>query len=374
MSRIRKFAFVAAILAVADGVGRAEVSNGTFDSDLTSWTSHGTAQVVTAGSNKLVALKEPADGSRGRVYQEVTAPSTPTWLSFRYRFAFGPDTRPASLPPDSFAAYLIDGNGNRVVIPGGNDPSFCKAFFYTDSDGKSLFDSSLVSITSIPDPEGMHTVTLDISGLNNPSPPTGPLRVEFGLDAASNGVKSFALVDDVRLDLPVVQCVFQDNFNRPDSFTVGNGWTEHEDQGPPVMVESVKIKLNALSLSDDHDTAPNDLEEAWAAQYSLDVSNLDAVYIRVGWSPQERSDNDKFFVEWADSFDWVWIPAREFDLSSEGTVGRFETFKLDLPNPLLDNEDNPVDSMHLRLRTETSQPYEGVYVDFVEVCGQASTP
>ncbi len=191
-----------AFLAIAGENVCADVANGTFDSDLTNWIADGTTQVISAGSNKMIKLHEPGTGSRSRIYQDgLDAPTSATWLSFRYQLFSGNGTRPLSLPPDSFSAYLIDVDGDRVILGPTEEPTFSKAFFYIDSDGQTRFDASLVNVTEFDDAEGLRTVMLNV-----PIGVDDDLRVEFGLDGAGNNVTSFALVDDVTFGCGTAFC------------------------------------------------------------------------------------------------------------------------------------------------------------------------
>jgi len=373
------FSAVLGVIGLAGSPASAQVLvNGSFTDELTYWNTNGNVVAVhtPVNNNRYARLAETLGGERepqgGRssIYQVFNIPSGVAEISFRYRLISGPPDRTSTVPPDSFTAFLLNTNGIARVLPPapGDAPTFSQGFFYADSDGAVVYDmtsNSVVSVDPEPASDGLTTVRLDVSSIVGAGE---AVRLEFGLASADNGVTSFAVVDGVVGSGAPSFCVFRDDFNRPDDNTLGFpdvpastsiAWYEQEEQDNPA---SVSIVNNALSLSDDNNTAPNDTEEAWAIYQAVDVSGIDSPFIRFSWAPRSISDNDEFRVDWSDPADHVWKEIDYIDMSSNGTLGTFETRSYDLLLP-------SINTIQIRLWTQTTQDVEGALVDFVEVCG-----
>ncbi len=184
----------------------AQPTNGDFDNQLTGWSDVGDVAIVTGtGSNNFAVLSEPGDGGRSRIAQNFTLANPPGWLSFRYRLSYGPSTRQSTVPPDALMAFLRDGNGDPLVVAAGDPPAFSKAFskafFYTDSDGKLLFNSSYVQITG-PDGDDAYTAVMNLVSLTAGT----TVSLEFGLASGNNTQTTHAIIDDIRTDCPPGYC------------------------------------------------------------------------------------------------------------------------------------------------------------------------
>ncbi len=197
---------VAAFAAPAVG---APLANGSFDGgSLAHWAVDGDVVGVLVGTNGHVRMEETLlDGStplggRSRLYQVFTLPVGATEVSFRYRLVHGPAVRPTAVPPDSFTAFLLTGDGTARVLPSdpSADPAFCLGYFYADADGVVAYDGRPdgVWITEAgPGSDGLTTVRLDVSTI---AAAGEPVRLEFGFASADNGVTSYVVVDGVAVD------------------------------------------------------------------------------------------------------------------------------------------------------------------------------
>lgn len=86
--------------------------------------------------------------------------------------------------------------------------------------------------------------------------------------------------------------IFQDDFNRSSSNTVGNGWTERENGSSDVAVNS-----NALQLRDE---ASGGAPDAAAATAVIDASGLTNVTLSFDWTAINGNEtNDYLYVSYA---------------------------------------------------------------------------
>ncbi|MEZ6083802.1 MAG: hypothetical protein R3E58_07635 [Phycisphaerae bacterium] len=169
-------------------------------------------------------------------------------------------------------------------------------------------------------------------------------------------------------DCGVVQlCPFRDDFARPDSNTVGNGWIEFESEqqgGDPD--DNASIVDERLRLQDDQfNIIPIFEQETKVVQEGINVSGYTGLFIRFDWASLSESDNDLFIVEWrpcgGDDGDWVIGDTLNIpDLAPNV----FVTETADIS--AADGED----CIDIRLRTQTSQQEEGVLLEYIEVCGE----
>ncbi len=146
--------------------------------------------------------------------------------------------------------------------------------------------------------------------------------------------------------------IFQDNFNRADSNTVGNGWVELENDN-----NDVRIRNNQLRL---RDFLPGNPDAAATRQFST-VGFTD-IYLDLRWAPLTSSEgSDDFFVDWsADGSTWTQIFA-----SGLGGSG-FSSVSL---GPLVGAGGN--DPFFLRLWTDVSRSNEGASIDAIAIRGTA---
>ena len=126
-----------------------------------------------------------------------------------------------------------------IVNLGGDVLTTFNDLRFTKSDGNTILSYWIESITGTT-PNQIATVWIKLA----PSPdtiPASPGTYNFyiyynntGASAASNGTNTF---------------VFFDDFNRPDSATVGNGWTESESNGAISSIYANQLKLYSLGAN-----------------------------------------------------------------------------------------------------------------------------
>jgi hypothetical protein len=181
-------------------------NNGDFEaaaSPPTGWTAHGnvTVQPDATGNHRAVFREENSNGL-SRIYQTIDIPDAATALVFQYQFLTAAAAGPATVPPDSFSAFLVDSAGQRLI---GNEPAITEAFLYQVSTGDGvpqlLYDPSVVTIY-LPGPDGLAWVMLNISAL----PDTPNARLEFGFATGKNNANSLLVIDNVALDCPPAYC------------------------------------------------------------------------------------------------------------------------------------------------------------------------
>jgi hypothetical protein len=149
--------------------------------------------------------------------------------------------------------------------------------------------------------------------------------------------------------------IFNDDFNRADSNTVGNGWTEIDSQN-----NDVKILNNRLRLRD-NDTTP----DAQAAQLGLSTFGYENITLSYDWAPIGISDlGDKLIVQIAIGGSFTTIGTHF--LGGAGGVFTSEFFAL----PAFAYDATP---FQLRFRTNVTEnsngDREGAFVDNVVLSG-----
>ena len=105
--------------------------------------------------------------------------------------------------------------------------------------------------------------------------------------------------------------IFQDNFNRADSDTVGSGWSETEDES-----DDVAIRSNALQIRDFNPFG-------MASQLGgLATTGLNNIMLSYDWSNDPLSeDDDQLIVEWKLATDGSWTNLASHGLGDDtGTV------------------------------------------------------
>jgi hypothetical protein len=149
--------------------------------------------------------------------------------------------------------------------------------------------------------------------------------------------------------------IFSDDFNRPNSNIVGNGWTEIDSQN-----NDVKILNNRLRLRD-NDTTP----DAQAAQLGLSTVGFENITLSYDWAPIGISDAaDKLIVQISIGAGYTTIGTHF--LGGPGGVFTSEFFAL----PTFAFDTTP---FKLRFRTNVTEnssgDREGAFVDNVVLSG-----
>jgi hypothetical protein len=336
-TRIRTVSLGIALCAFVSMARADGIQNGLFTEDLAGWNTIGDViyQNVSAGAG-YVRLEETfvdADeqddpvkpvASRSVLSQTFTLPAvlseTPD-LGFRFRMTRTTTQRTSPVPPDAFSAHLLGTDGNRVLLSTGDAPDFTDAFFYIDSDGKLVYDSTHVTVQSVSGVDELFGVTLH----NLDSLTAGQqLTLFFNFASADNGVDSMILIDAVRTGdiecppgyccnadgsvqteiesvdacttaecniqtglvdyVPNACCIVLDDFERPTGDVVGNNWVEAERDDPPGWEDGIVTLIDdPLDLGNkvvqlapagkwQWPLPPVNAPVAWIAMHNIDVS------------------------------------------------------------------------------------------------------
>ncbi len=190
------------VLVVGLGSARADVSNGSFDADSDGnhcpdgWTCEGAVALQAADTNNYVVLREPDSGGLSRIWQTTTVPDLAgRTLEFTFQFTQDLGLRSPAVPPDSFTAFLIANPESQQpeYLLSIADPDFIKGLLYTDSDLSPQRVALLGSGVTKAFDGSSYSVQADLSSI----PAGTPIRIEFGLANAANGVNSFVALDGV---------------------------------------------------------------------------------------------------------------------------------------------------------------------------------
>jgi hypothetical protein len=150
--------------------------------------------------------------------------------------------------------------------------------------------------------------------------------------------------------------VFEDNFNRSDSDTLGNGWSGTENDS-----NDVAIRDNGMRLRSDD---PN----AVAAQLSINTSGFNNIKLSYDWAAiTDSSSSDDLYIEWklGSSSNWTEL--------AHHTLGGSGSFSSNLEN--LIGADNKSD-IEFRFRLDVNSSDDGALIDNVKLTGDkiASVP
>ena len=149
--------------------------------------------------------------------------------------------------------------------------------------------------------------------------------------------------------------IFQDNFNRANSDTVGNGWVELEDDSNDVRVKNSTLRLRD-TLSGEPDAAASQL----GGLSSLGIFNITLSY---DWARlnDESENSDKLHVEWKLTTDSSWNNLATHSLGG-GSSLKSETVSLG------SGAEN-VNNLQIRFWTDVSTSKEGAKIDNVVLSG-----
>lgn len=148
--------------------------------------------------------------------------------------------------------------------------------------------------------------------------------------------------------------LFTDNFNRADSSTVGNGWTEDGNSS-----NDVAISGNRLMLRDEQSGI-----DALAARISINTTGHSGIALTFDWARLNTSNSDKLTASYSINGGTTWI-----DLTPNiglGGAGGTQTYNLGA------NAAN-IANLGIRFYTDVSQADEGAFIDNVVVSGNAIT-
>jgi hypothetical protein len=146
--------------------------------------------------------------------------------------------------------------------------------------------------------------------------------------------------------------IFSDDFNRANSNTVGNGWTEYEDGSSDVAIVS-----NYLQLRDERDG----LVDASASR-ALDLSIYKNITLDFAWRPITTSDSEDYlYVDWTDTTGSTWTQVFKNNLGSNSTSWNYVSGTA-LPGA-------NIATFKIRLWTDVSQGDEGANIDYITLNG-----
>jgi hypothetical protein len=181
------------------------------------------------------------------------------------------------------------------------------------------------------------------------------------------------------------ECVLSDQFDRPNSNDVGNGWVEFEADADDVAVVNDMLRLRDDGDPDD-DPALEQVE-AQAVQFGLDISDYESLTLSFEWTSLGATvPTDRFYVQWRACDDPANIstnseigvgpflaffeaPLVERNLTAGPFLPDTEAVSVALPQAAIDAE-----CIDLRFLTIVSNPEEGVLIDYVDLCGQRRPP
>ncbi len=152
--------------------------------------------------------------------------------------------------------------------------------------------------------------------------------------------------------------IFEDDFNRSNNNTVGNGWSELEDDS-----NDVSINDNRLLLRDTLFGEP----DAAASSVVIDASGYENISVEFRWRSLSANENsDDLYLSWAldpapaitDQNAWTQV----FNGNSGGTSYFTE-------NVALTGAENS--EFNLMLWTDVSWSNEGYLIDYIKVTGDA---
>ena len=148
--------------------------------------------------------------------------------------------------------------------------------------------------------------------------------------------------------------IFQDDFNRPNSTVVGNGWTEYQQS-----TSDFGITNGFMYLLDDASGFP----DAGAAQLGgLSSLGLDNITLMYDWGPFSTSDpGDTLYVQWKLASSGTWINLAVHDLGGS-PVFASNTVSLGATAANVSN-------IQIRFATAVSRSNEGAGIDNVKLSG-----
>jgi hypothetical protein len=157
--------------------------------------------------------------------------------------------------------------------------------------------------------------------------------------------------------------VFSDDFNRPISNSVGNGWTEEESQSGDISI------VNRSGAN--HQMQIQDLSPQAIASHLSGISTVgfDQVSLSYEWAPLSNTElGDQLFVEWRDGSvgGSVWNLIATHALTGTEAYAS-ETF-------LLANSSGGLSDLELRFRLNVDSNNEGALIDNVLLSGAPVTP
>ncbi len=149
--------------------------------------------------------------------------------------------------------------------------------------------------------------------------------------------------------------IFSDDFNRANSNTVGNGWTEFERNSNDVAIANNRLRLR------DYLPGGNGVPDAIVLQ-GISLAGFENIWLDFDWAASRNTEPaDDLYVSW-DLNDDNWTTAWSQSLGGSGLA----SVSLDF----LGAVDNQTD-FRLRFWTDVSQHSESAFIDNVVLRGDA---
>lgn len=149
--------------------------------------------------------------------------------------------------------------------------------------------------------------------------------------------------------------IFQDNFDGGNRNTVGNGWSEIEDQSNDVAVNNGRLRLR--------DTQQG-IDAAASQLNGFSTIGLTDIMLSYEWGASNNTEsNDSLFVEWRTSGS-SWTQLVEHALGGSSLVGNVLQLGMMAANQA---------SIEFRFYTSVSTNSERAYIDNVLLTGRSVT-
>lgn len=170
-----------------------------------------------------------------------------------------------------------------------------------------------------------------------------PLARLFRIVLLTTLLSSFASIAQAAI-------IFSDDFNRANNNTVGNGWTELEDDANDVAIRNGRLRLR--------DTLPGNPDAA--STNAISTLGFTDIFLSFDWAASSNTESsDDFYVDWSTD------NANFTNLFSTGLGGSgFESVSL---GPLAGLGGN--DPIYLRFWIDVSTSSETVRIDNVVLSG-----
>jgi len=149
--------------------------------------------------------------------------------------------------------------------------------------------------------------------------------------------------------------IFDDQFNRSGGNTVGNSWSEINEQASDVKITGNALKLSGQATDSTATVASPDA----AVTHTISTVGYQNVAVQFSWAALTASDATDFLgVAWKKSSDSTYTYLYSFALGGDGT---YSTASFNLGS-LADNT-----SIDLRFWTNVDEDNEGATIDWVTV-------
>jgi hypothetical protein len=156
--------------------------------------------------------------------------------------------------------------------------------------------------------------------------------------------------------------IFFDDFARPASNSLGNGWSEDGNDNNDVAITVISTTGNGVLKLRDHQRSACD---ACASQLLLETLGYENIQLAYDWRLINTSSEaiDFLYAEWKRSDATTWI------LLTSHSLGGSSTDFTVVNSPLGPSASNTSGPLQVRFRTNVDSSGEGVYIDNVRLTG-----